>query len=203
MRFLALMVALGALTIAPLQAQAMENRLTVADVHNFVMKANAALNNPNMGVGRSFLNQAVASNALFENRTTHFNAPGAVHPVWYGSPYAGAYYRYPYYTALTPVSNRAHDKWDKIAAFENKKRLIHGYWQDMTVTGLNIRPYGEGAAVDIDLKEYSLGYAPHNPNLMTRVLHANSKCKMYLNKSRHGEVLLTRMDCNTNSSLPF
>jgi hypothetical protein len=94
------------------------------------------------------------------------------------------------------------NKDDMIGLFQAKKHDIAGYWTDIAMTDGAIRPYGRSAVIDVDMKEYSLGYAAGSPNLATRILHANSKCKMYLGKS-NDQVFISRMDCNTNTSMPF
>ncbi len=201
-RFLAL--ALLCLTAAG-TAHAAGNRITVNEVHAFVAQANDALNNPNIMAGRNFLQHNVAENAMFENSVESY-APG--HPmyadVWYRQTYQGYAYRYPYpyYPYHKTTSFQQMRKWDKISAFENKKRLIVGYAPEFTITGVKMRPDASAAVVDVDLKEYSTRYAPNSLNLTSSVMHANSKCKMYLAKARM-QVFMTRLDCNTVTSMPF
>ena len=80
--------------------------------------------------------------------------------------------------------------------------MIVGYKPEFVVTGIKMRPYASSAVVDVSLREYSTQYAPYYSHLTAGVLHANSKCKMYLSKHR-GELFLTRMDCNTTSNMPM
>lgn len=184
-------------------AQATENRMTVTEIHNFIGQANSAVNNPNMHVARNFLNRTTAENAAFDNRVSVYNGHDPYYRVWYNNPAYGSYYRYPYSPYYASTSSRALHKWDHINLIENKKRMIPGYQAHMNVLDSTINPYGRTAVVDIDLKEYSLAYTPHHPTLASRVLHANSRCKMYLSKMGSDEMVLTRMDCNTNTNLPF
>lgn len=202
MRFLFTFFAL--LVMVMPSAHATENRIMVTDIHNFVNNANSALNNPNLHVTRNFLNRTTAENAVFENRIAVYT-PGADpwHRVWYNNPAYGHYYRYPQNPYYNPTSMRNLTKWDHINTVENKKRMIPGYQARMEVTNTVISPYGGTAIVDVDMKEYSLAYTPYHPNLTQQVLNANSKCKLYLSKMGNHDIVLSRMDCNTNTNLPF
>lgn len=199
MRFLVTIIALALMTAGP--AQAMENRITTMDIHNFVQNTNSAINHPNQHVTRSFLNRAAADNAVFVNQVAVYN-PGAWQQAWYGHPASGYYYRYPLNPHYSPTSASHLGKWDHIYMLENKKRTIPGYRANMDVTGSRISAYGGTAVVDINLKEYSLAYTPYNPALTDLVMHANSTCRMYLSKVGE-DMMMTRMDCNTNTNLPL
>ncbi len=199
MRFLFALFAMA--VIAAPAAQAGE-RITVNEVHHFVAETNTALNHPDTRAGSSFLQRKVASNARFENNVmTNVTGHPYAMDVWYS---VYGYYRYPYsyYPYHTKTSFRSMDKWDMIGHFENKKRLIVGYRPELSITGIKMRPNATSAVVDVDMKEYSLRYSPYMPELTNGILHATSKCKMYLGK-HEDKVYLTRMDCNTNSNLPF
>lgn len=207
MRFLYVFFAL--VVMAAVQpAQAMENRISVTDIHNFINNTNSALNNPNLHVARNFLNRTTAENAVFENTVSVYDNYAAnpydpYHRVWYNNPAYGYYYRYPLNQYYAPTSMHSLKKWDMINQIENKKRMIPGYQAKLDITDTVISPYGGTAVVDIDLKEYSTAYNPYMPGLTQSVLNANSKCKMYLSKKGDNDMLLTRMDCNTNTNLPF
>lgn len=209
MRFL--LTALALLMMAAPAAQASENRITVSDLYNFVSNTNSAINNPNLHVSRDFLNRITADNAVFDttvaqyNYGYNYNYADPWHRVWYANPAYGYYYRYPYarYYGYGPTSMRSMTKWDHINTLENKKRMIPGYKAQMEITNTLISPYAGTAVVDVDLKEYSLAYSPYTPALTQHVLNANSKCKLYLSKRSIGDIMLSRMDCNTNTSLPF
>jgi len=203
MRFLLTVFALMVMVVP--SAQATENRITVTDIHNFVNNANSAVNNPNMHVARNFLNRTTAENAIFENRIAVMNGVNPYHRVWYNNPaYAyGYYYRYPMNPYYAPTSARSLTKWDHINMVENKKRMIPGYQARMDITNTVVSPYGDSAVVDVDLKEYSLAYSPYTPTLTQQMLNANSKCKLYISKMGHHDMVLSRMDCNTNTNLPF
>ena len=201
MRFTLMLFALLVMAIGP--AQAAENRITVTEIHNFIQNASHAINNPNRHVARNFLNRSTADNAVFVNRTAVNNTGTYWHQAWYGNPAYGAYYRYPLNPYYSPTSVDQLGKWDNINLLENKKRMIPGYQAALDVTGTNIHPYGGHAVVDLDMKEYSLSYSPYQPNQAGRTMHANSKCKMYLSKLDDNNIVMTRMDCNTNTNLPF
>jgi hypothetical protein len=178
------------------------DQITTSDIHNFLMRINASMNNPNPFVGSGFLNASISNNAVFEDRLAIYAPAPMAYNVYYSQPYYAGYYRYPVYSGISQVSMRTMNKADQIALFEAKKHDIAGYWSDISLTDAAIRPYGRSAVIDVDVKEYSLGYAPLNPNLASRVMHANSKCKMYLGKSNE-QVFISRMDCNVNTSMPF
>ncbi|MCB9991925.1 MAG: hypothetical protein H6867_11265 [Rhodospirillales bacterium] len=198
------LMCLGLLVMAAAPASATEHRITVTEIHNFVQKTAHAMNDPNRHTARSTLNTALAENASFSNKVSVYNPAGLWHQAWYGHPAAyGAYYRYPTNPYYNPTSLSSLRKWDQINLLENKKRAIPGYEATMDITGTTINPYGTSAVVDLDMKEYSLAYTPYHPTLAGRVLHANSKCKMYLSKVNARDLMMTRMDCNTNTNLPF
>ncbi len=201
MRLFVMMCALMVMVMP--QAQAMENRIHVGDLYNFVSDKNSAVNNPLISVSRNFLNRTTAENAIFENRVALHGAAHQWHRVYHAHPSHWAYYRYPWSPYYNPVSMRSMSKWDQINMLENKKRNIPGYQARIDITNTVINPYGTTAIVDVDLKEYSLAYTPYSPALTTRVLHANSKCKMYLSRMGTNELVMTRMDCNTNTNLPM
>jgi hypothetical protein len=87
--------------------------------------------------------------------------------------------------------------------FTDKKQRIPGYRTELKITDTTISPYGSTAVVDLDLREYSLAYSPYTPNLSQRVMHSSGKCKMYLSKVSEIQLLVTRLDCNTQSTLPY
>jgi hypothetical protein len=202
MKYAALSLFAAAMLAAPQAHAAGADRITPADIQHFLMRANAAMNNPNADVGASFLETALSENAVFEDRLAIFGPSPMAYNVYYSAPYYAGYYRYPVYSGINRVSMRTMNKPEQIGLFQAKKHDIAGYWSDISMTDMALRPYGRSAVIDVDLKEYSLGYAPMNPNLAGRVMHADSKCKMYLGKS-DGQVFLNRMDCNTNTSMPF
>ncbi len=184
-------------------AQATENRMLVTDIHQFINSANSAINNPNLHVGRNFLNRTTANNAVFQNKVSVYHQANPWNRVRYNNPAAyGAYYRYPSNPYYSPTSARSLKKWDHVNLLESKKRMIPGYQAHMEITGTTINPYGQSAVVDLDMKEYSMSYTPYHPSLTQKMMHANSKCKMYLSKQGE-DLLMTRMDCNTNTNLPF
>ena len=201
MRFILMLLGLIAMAIAP--AGATEHRMTVTEIHNFVQKTARAINNPDRNVARNTLNMAMAENAAFINRISTYNPEGLRQQAWYGAPAGRASYRYPVTPYYSPTSLDTLGKWDTINLLENKRRIIPGYEAAMDVTGTNISAYGMNAVVDLEMKEYSLAYSPYNPTLTDKVLHANSKCKMYLSKVNSDTLVMTRMDCNTNTTLPF
>ncbi len=201
MRFVLTFLAL--LVMAVPSAQATEDRIMVTDIHNFVAHANSAINNPNMNVGRNFLNRTTAENAIFENRVAVYTPADPWHRVWYNNPAYGYNYRYPLNPYYNPTSMRNLGKWNHINMLESKKRMIPGYRAEMEITNTVISPYGGTAIVDVDMREWSLAYTPYHPTLSQQVLNANSKCKLYLSKMGDHDVVLSRMDCNTNTNLPF
>ena len=203
MKFYTFLVAACLMAIP--QAQAADHAISVNDVHNFVMQTNSALNSPSSSTGRAYLERIVADNAIFENRIVVYDQTGNPYQsVSYQRPVMSAYYRYPYGGAIQNVSMRALDKYDYVNTFSNKKNMIYGYWTDAAVMGIRTAAHDDPAKaiVDVDIKEYSLGYEPGNPDHMMRVMHANAKCKMYLHEGDAG-IKMTRMDCNMNSTLPF
>jgi hypothetical protein len=203
MRVLLATLALCLIVLQP--ALAKDSRIMVHEVHSYVSQVNSALNNPNIAVGRNFLVRNVAEGALFETSVKMFH-PGhpSVQDVWWKQTYGPYYYRYPYayYPYYTTSGYEEMGKWEMISNFENKKRLIVGYQPEYVITGIKMRPDATQAVVDLDLKEYSTRYAPYSPYLTSGVLHANSKCKAYLVK-HEGQIVMTRMDCNTHTQMPF
>ncbi len=183
------------------QAQATENRMTVTDIHNFVSAKQDAMNSASLTATRNFLNRSTAENAVIERRVAQLE----FHPGWNAVTHTRPYYGYAYRYPVTPHYRLAsHDrlgKWDNINMVEHKKRTIPGYENEIKITGTTINPYGRTAVVDLDMHEFSLAYNPYRTNLTERVLHANSKCKMYLTKLATDQIVMTRMDCNTNSNL--
>lgn len=203
---LLLTAAVAAATIAfaaPQTANASENRISVHEVHALVDNINKNMNNRNLSVGRDFLNRLISENASFDNNMNIYSPQWQAQPVWYGQYANPYYYRYPYATAYkSHVSTKTLSKWEEIGQFENKKRLIPGYQSQMAVTDINMNSYARSAVIDVDMKEYSTGYNPYDSRLTGKILHANSKCKLYVTKSGQ-DLTLTRMDCNTNTSLPL
>ncbi len=203
MRVFFAVFALCLLMIQP--AQATESRIMVHEIHSYIAQANSAFNNPNIAVGRDFLTRNVAEGALFETNVKMFQSSHpSVHDIWWNQTYGPYHYRYPYahYPYHTTSSYQEMGKWDMISNFENKKRLIVGYRPEYVITGIKMRPNASQAVIDIDLKEYSTRYAPYSSYMTANVLHANSKCKAYLAK-HNGRVIMTRMDCNTHTNMPF
>ena len=199
-----ILTALAFMAIAIPQAQAADNRISVNEIHALIQDFNTDLNTPNTAVGRNFLNQLIADNAAFDNHLNIYSPNYAAHQVWYGHAANPYYYRYPYATApyRSQVSTKSLTKWEHIGQYENKRRLIPGYQSKLSITNINMRPYARTAVIDVDMKEFSLGYNPYSYNATGTVLHANSKCKLYIEKQSH-DLNLTRMNCNTNTSLPL
>lgn len=205
MKKLLLTLATMAIFTAP-QAQAAEDRLTMGDIRSFVEQANVSLNSPDVRDGEEFLERVTFDSAHFSNRVTLYQqGQVGVQDVWYESSlYPDTYYRYPYavYSPFYRTTGWQYlGKAENIAMFKNKRRAIAGYESLLTITGVNLPTYSDSAVVDIDLKEYSLGYRPAGyPTLTGKIQHAHAACKMYLTKVGYS-VRLNRMDCNTNSSL--
>lgn len=198
MRFLLTIFALLVTAVAPATAA---ERISVSDIHNFVENTNHAINNPNRHAARNYLASTTADNAIFVNHIAVLPQPGTWQAAWAGT-YSG-YSRYPLNPYYTQTSTGNFSKWQTIDQLESKKRTIPGYQAQLDVTETKINAYGTAATVDVDLKEYSLAYTPYNPTLTTKVMHANSKCKLYLSKAGNSDIVLSRMDCNTNTNLPF
>lgn len=185
------------------QAEASEDRITQSEIYNFVQDANLALNNPDVRVGRQFLNQHISDNALISHNMSVYQHAYPYSYVAHNNPAYSSYYRYPLNPYFSASGAMSLSKWQEIRYFEDKKRLISGYSSDLNVTNINMRPYANTAVVDIAIREHSVGYAPYNPGLTAKVMHANSRCKMYLGRSAHHTIYVTRMDCNTNTNLPI
>ncbi len=198
MRFLLTIFALLVTAVAPATAA---ERISVSDIYNFVENTNHAINNPNRHVARNHLARTTADNAIFVNHVAVLPSPGTWQAAW-ASAYSN-YSRYPLNPYYTRTSTGSFSKWQTIDQLEVKKRTIPGYQAQFDVTQTEINAYGTLATVDVDLKEYSLAYTPYNPTLTTKVMHANSKCKLYLSKAGNSDIVLSRMDCNTNTNLPF
>ena len=201
MRFIFMLFALVVMGMP--QAQATENRILLTDIHSFVGQANNAINNPNMHVSRNFLDRTTADNALIQNRLSVYGGARALNRVWYNHPAYGSYYRYPLNPYYTRTGSESLRKWDFINKVEDKKRMIPGYRALLTVEDTVINPYGTSAVVDVDLKEYGASYSPYYAGLVDQVKHSHGKCKMYLSKIGSRDLVMTRLDCNTNTSMPF
>ncbi len=198
------LTALALMAIAIPQANAAENRISVHEIHALIEDLNKDLNHPNASIGRNTLNRLITENASFDNHMNIYTPNWTAQQVWYGQAANPYYYRYPYAAApyKANVSTRSLTKWEEIGQFENKKRLIPGYESNLSLTNINMNPYARAAVIDVDMKESSIGYSPYDPRVTGKVIHANSKCKLYITKSGH-DLNLTRMDCNTNTSLPM
>jgi len=195
--FLALML------VAMPQAQATENRILLNEIHNFIGQTNNALNNPNRHVSRNYLDRVTADNAMIQNRMSVFNGSHHLLRARYGNPAYSAYYRYPLNPYYTHTASKTLRKWDFINTVEHKKQTIPGYRALIAVENTVINPYGSSAVVDVDMKEFGATYSPYYAGLIDQVKHSHGKCKMYLNKVNDKDLMLTRMDCNTNTSMPF
>jgi len=186
-------------------AHAVEQRLKVSEVHEFLADMNYAINNPTWNKGQAFLNQAISGNAVFESEVS---TPGLnywphgtmVNNSMYYPYYA---YRYPYaHTSYIKTGFNVLNKWEMISSMERKKQIIPGYEGRMELTEVNMPANALSAVVDVDFKEYSLAYGPYAPQFAHQRLAAFSKCKLYLSKHNY-EVFLSRMDCNTNANMPL
>jgi hypothetical protein len=176
-------------------------RLTVHELHNFVNDKNHAMNNANLNVARAFLARTTSENAIFDQRiNTYQHNYGYMNHVYYGHPAMSPYYRYPYNPYFKRTSTRSVGKWQQISLLEHKKMNIPGYRAVLNIENTVINPYATSAVIDIDMKEFGTAYNPASPTLASRVLHANSKCKAYVSKL-NGNLILNRMDCNTNSNI--
>lgn len=190
-------------------ATAGNDKISVYEIRALFTKANVELASPNILIGKSFLLQKVAENAVFETNFEnyrfaygYYDHPYAsmvdynVNPYYYG-------YRYPYHARpyLKATSMSRAEKNDILRSFEVKKNLIAGYRPEYKITGIKIRPDAESAVVDVDMREYGYQYAPSSVTLTDAKLHSKSKCKVYLTK-RFGDVYITRRDCNTVTNLP-
>lgn len=202
MKILYMLFAVMVMAIPPAKAE--ENRaMTVPEIYNFVSSTNSAVNSPNLNTASGFLNRTTAENARFENRVAVYNGGSPWVSAWYGQPTYSAYYRYPLSPYYSQASMRTLGKWDHINTLMHRKRMVPGYRAHMEITGTTVNPYGQSAIVDVDWKEYSLAYSPYQPSLATQAMNTNARCKMYLSKMGEHEIMLTRMDCNTNTNLPF
>jgi hypothetical protein len=188
-----------------IQPSLASERIKVHEIHSFFAQANSFLNSPSLTAGRNFLIRNIAEGAMFENNIKLYQ-PGhpAAYDVWWNKVYSPYYYRYPYaYDAyFTTTSYKEMGKWEMISNFEDKKRLIVGYQPEYVISGIKMRPDASMAVVDLELKEYSKRYEPYSPHLTEKVLHAKSKCKAYLGK-HNDSVVMSRMDCNTSTNMPF
>lgn len=189
--------------IAMPQAHADNDRITTSEIYNLVQDMNLALNNPDTRVGRQFLNQHISDNALFSHNMSVYQQAHPYSYVWHNNPAYSAYYRYPLNPYFSASGAMSLSKWQEIRYFEDKKRLIAGFQTEINVTNINMRPYANTAVVDVAIREHSIGYAPYNPGLTSQIVHSNSRCKMYLGRSAHHTIYVTRMDCNTNTNLPI
>ena len=185
------------------QANATDKRITISEIHSFIHTANASLNHYDLRVNRDFMEKHVSDNAIFTHNMSVYQPAHPYANVYHNNPAYSAYYRYPLNPYFSASGSMTFSKWQEQRYFEDKKRVIAGYSTDWSATNVNMRPYANMAVVDLDMREYSIGYAPYNPNLTSRVLHANSRCKMYLGRTPSDALHITRMDCNTNTNLPI
>lgn len=201
----ALAFTIAMVSLSPSQAHA--DALTAEDVRSFINQANIALNSPRAIDRAGFWQQAVQNDAAFINRVTIYK-PGqdGYRDIWYeGQLYPNSTYRYPYmtYAPFGRTTGWQHlSKAEQIGLIQNKKDKIRGYEGNFTIAHIVVlQPQENTAIVDVDFKEYSLGYAPRGSASLTgKIPHAQSACKMYLRKTGV-DLRLTRMDCNTNAAL--
>jgi hypothetical protein len=201
MRHALLALVVCCLAVAP--AHASENRILVSEVHHFVTLLNDALNSNDRRVSRGHLENITSDNVNISMQTSRYGSQYQLQNVWYNHPQYGAHYRYPvnpYYMQSGVVPMK---KWDFISRNDYKKRMIPGYRAQAELTNHAINPYGSTAVLDVDLKEYGSIYSPYYAGLVQHVKHSHSKCKIYLSKVSDKDLMMTRMDCNTNTSLPF
>lgn len=194
----AALVAIGATN----SAQASE-RLSLHEVNNFVTKMTNAVNSPDPRVVRGFLNRNIASGATYSNTLNETWVEGdGYQQAWTGYNISPSY-RYPhgYNTYLKPTSYEAVGKAGLIGQIEHKKTIIPRYHQTMSVLGSKMPTNASSAIVDVNLREYGLSYAaaPYGAYHGKKIEHANARCQLHLGK-KDGQVMLTRMDCNTMST---
>lgn len=202
------LLALGAaatLFSAP-QAQAAEERLTMGDIRSFIEQANFSLNSPEIEKGEAFWARASVNTTSFSTRITFYEPEQTgTDNVWYETAlYPNSYYRYPYAVYSPPSRSTGWqylNKTEHETLFADKKKTIPGYEVLLTMTSADIPPYSDSAVVDVDIKEYSLGYRPRGALPLTgKIQHAHSACKLYLKKTGLS-IQIKRMDCNTNASV--
>lgn len=203
-----LAIAAVATAILPLSTAQASERISVHEINKFVAKFDAAINSPDILVGRSFLNLNLKESASLENSVQFPWHPG------YGAGYGRValddnrayadYYRYPYAYPphYRPSSLQVEGKTGIISNFQSKKQIIPGFKQQTTVTSTTMPADATSAIVDVDLKEFGLRYAGYHPGLTNHVLNTDSKCKMFLDKNS-GDIRLKRMVCNSISYLPY
>lgn len=183
-------------------AQASE-RLSLYEVNSFVTKMTNAVNSPDPRVVRGFLNRSIASNATYSNTLNQTWVTG-YHQAWSGYN-VSPYYRYPHgYTAyLKPTSYSAVGKAGLIGQIEHKKMMIPRYHQTMSVLNSRMPANASSAIVEVNLREFGLSYAaaPNGVYHGQKVEHTNARCQLHLGK-KDGQVMLTKMECNTLSTLP-
>ncbi|MFK7840230.1 MAG: hypothetical protein AB8B83_07855 [Bdellovibrionales bacterium] len=185
-------------------AQAAE-RISLSEVNNFVSKLTNAVNSPDPGVVRSFLNRNVSSSGTYSNTLNASWIDGRYGYRVYNGYAVSPYYRYPYAynTYLKPTSYNAVGKAGLISQIEHKKTMVPRYHQTMDIIGTRMPADATSALVDVDLREFGLSYAmsPYGVHHGAKIQHANSRCQLNLAKS-NGQVMLKSMSCNTVSVAP-
>lgn len=195
----------AAAVLLPASNALASERISVHEINKFVKKFDAAINNPDVLVGHSFLNLNLKETASVENTIRRpFSYDYGYGTVYYENGVYSDYYRYPYAYAphYRPSSLHVDGKAGMISTFQNKKHLIPGFTQQTTIEGTTMPSHAKTAVVDIDVKEFGLRYAGYYPTLTERVLQSNAKCKMHLSKT-NGDIKLNRLVCNTVSYLPL
>lgn len=186
-------------------AQAQEDRISVNDIHNFIAEANMDLNSFNLSTARNFLNRTVSDDAVFETTVlSNYTADPALR--WAEqrdqqavSRYAYRYpYRYPYNSHYphhqTVSAFQEVGKWDKIRDLEYKRAAVVGYRQEYRIKDMTMRPYATSAVIDVEVREFGLGYSPIGPQHTAIKQTSLSDCSMYVEK-QNDALVLTRMGC--------
>ena len=182
------------------QAQA-EDRLSLYEINTFVTKLTNAVNNPDPYVGRSSLLNNVSTNATFTENLNSTWVDGRYYgyQVWNGY-YASPYYRYPYAhnAYLRPTGYKTVSKMDMINQLEHKKNMVPRYHQTISILGTNMPVDASSAVLDVRLKEFGLNYAlaPYGYQYGAKVEQSDARCAMHL-KKQGGDILITKMTCNT------
>jgi hypothetical protein len=207
MKFRLLTCALALAALAPMGAQASDRDLTTADVYNFVSHAQRLINAPISNENPRALDMLISDNAQFSyNVVTPQYMPGWTGVGW-AYPAYNTYYRYPYSPyAYVPSSYRALSKDQELGMIWDRKHVMPGYRNDISITAIDLNGTNTAAVVDVDMKEYGITYNPYNPygpGVAQDTLQSYSKCKMYIHQTSYSHPVLTRMDCNTKTTLPM